>query len=114
MRFLGRKVYLGAIVTLAAAMQHGPSKRQLSQLEALLGASRRTLVRWRRWWAEAFRSSRFWQSLRGRFKPGLDEHAFPRSLLDGFASGDEKARLVALLRLLQPISTRPGLEASAS
>jgi hypothetical protein len=39
------------------------------QLEALLGIGRRTSVRWRRWWTEAFRTSRFWQDLRCRFAP---------------------------------------------
>ena len=54
-RFLGPKVYSGAVVILAAAMQHGPSKKRVAHLEVLLGIGRRTLVRWRRWWTEAFR-----------------------------------------------------------
>jgi hypothetical protein len=112
MRFLGRKVYFGAVVVLAAAMQHGPTKQRVSQLEALLGVSRRTLVRWRRWWTEAFRTSRFWQSLRGRFLPAVDETTLPLALLDR-CHGDAVSRLVAVLQLLRPISTTPGLEASA-
>lgn len=114
-RFLGPKVYGGAVVILAAAMQHGPSKKRVAQIEVLLGIGRRTLVRWRRWWTAAFRTSRFWRSLRGRFMPGLDETALPLAVLERVGdANDELSSVVALLRLLQPISTTPGLEASAS
>lgn len=114
LRFLGPKVYFGAVVVLAAAMQHGPARAGVAQLEQLLGISRRTLARWRRWWGAAFRASRFWQSVRGRFMPAVDEAALPLAMLKGFTANDAHARLVALLRLLLPISTRPGLAASAS
>jgi hypothetical protein len=114
-RFLGPKIYNGAMVILAAAMQHGPSKKRLAQIEVLLGIGRRTLVRWRRWWTEAFRTSRFWRSLRGRFMPGLDEAALPLAVLERLGDvDDERSAVIALLRLLEPISTTPGLEASAS
>lgn len=84
---------------------------QVAQLEALLGIGRRTLVRWRRWWAEAFRTSRFWQGLRGRFAPGMNEQTLPLAMLDQLADATD-GPVMALLRLLCPISTTPGLEAS--
>lgn len=104
-------MFFGAVMVLAAAMQHGPTKKQAGELEALLGVSRRTLVRWRRWWTTVFATSRFWQSLRGRVVPGADELTMPRSLLACFA---DEPRIVALLHVLAPISTRPWLEASAT
>jgi hypothetical protein len=112
-RFLGRKVYLGAAVLLAAALQHGPTKRRVAELSVLLGASRRTLVRWRRWWSTTFAASRFWASLRGRFVRAVDEAAMPASLLPRLLATNEPAA-VTLLRLLAPMSTRPWLEASAT
>ena len=42
-RFLGRKVYLGAVVVLASALARGPTKTSVTQLSALLGITRRTL-----------------------------------------------------------------------
>jgi len=115
-RFLARRVYLGAVVVLASAMQHGVSAFRAELLKALFGVSRQTLERWRVWWLEMFPASRFWQSLRGRFAPAVDESALPRSMLERFASTeDERSGPVgAVLRMLQPISTRPWLEASAS
>jgi hypothetical protein len=112
-RFLGRKVYLGAIVVLATALQHGPSRKSVTKLSALLGITRRTLVRWRRWWSTMFSESRFWTSLRGRFVPEVSESELPASVLSRVLAIDEPA-IVVLLRLLAPITTRPGLEASAS
>lgn len=112
-RFLGRRVYLGAVVVLASAMQHGVSAFRAARLKELLGASRQTLERWRTWWLEAFPTSRFWQSLRGRFVPAVDEATMPASLLSRVVATDEPA-VVTVLRLLAPISTRPWLEASAS
>lgn len=114
-RFLGRRVYLGAVVVLASALQHGVSAFRERQLKELFGVSRQTLLRWRTWWLEAFPVSRFWQSLRGRFVPAVDETVLPRSLIERFESGSaEGGALAGLLGVLQPISTRPHLLASAS
>ena len=112
-RFLGRKVYLGAVVVLASALARGPTKRSVTKLSALLGITRRTLARWCRWWSTAFATSRFWESLRGRFVPEVTSSMMPASLLSRIIASGEEPTVVALLHLLAPISTRPGLEASA-
>jgi hypothetical protein len=112
-RFLGRKIYLGAVVVLATALQRGPSKTSVTKLSTLLGISRRTIARWSRWWSTMFSTSRFWTSLRGRFMPAVDDADIPASLLSRTSATDEPA-VVTLLRLLAPMSTRPHLEASAS
>lgn len=112
-RFLGRKVYVGAVVVLASALARGPTKTSVTKLSTLLGITRRTLARWCRWWSTTFATSRFWDSLRGRFVPAVEVATLPASAMARItASGDEPV-VVALLRLLSPISTRPGLEASA-
>ena len=112
-RFLGRKVYLGAVIVLASALRCGPSKKSVAKLTALLGATRRTLVRWRRWWTTTFVTSRFWTSLRSRFVPAVDEASLPAALFSRMTATEELPVVVTLLRLLEPISTTPGLEASA-
>ena len=114
MRFLGRTVYIGAVAVLAAALQRGPTKQRVARLAALLGINRRTLVRWRRWWSSTFRVSRFWDSLRGRFMPTVDEATMPASLLSQMIAADDEPVVGTLLRLLAPISTRPHLDASAT
>jgi hypothetical protein len=107
-------VYVGAVAVLAAAMQHGPTEQRVARLAALLGINRRTSVRWRRWWSSTFRASRFWESLRGRFMPAVDEDTMPASLLSPMMPSDDEPVVATLLRLLAPISTRPWLDASAT
>ena len=112
-RFLGRKVYVGAVVVLASALARGPTKTSVTKLSALLGITRRTLARWCRWWSTTFATSRFWESLRGRFVPEVAVATMPKSVLSRITASGKEPAVVALLRLLAPISTRPGLEASA-
>lgn len=109
-RFLGRRVYLGAVAVLASAMQQGVSAFRARRLKELFGVSRQTLARWRGWWREAFPASRFWQSVRGRFVPAIDD-GLPLAALERFHAEQPVA---ALLSLLRPISTAPWLDASAS
>lgn len=114
-RFLGRRVYLGGVVVLASALQHGVSAFRAKRLKELFGASRQTLERWRTWWLETFPASRFWQELCGRFMPAADETTLPFSLVERFEHRNaEDHAVVGVLALLQPISTRPWLEARAS
>ena len=109
-RVLGRRVYLGAIVVLATAMRDGINAVRAARLKALFGVSRKTLNRWRAWWRETLPASRFWQSVRGRLMPAIDEGSLPSSLLACFTSCDsDDGALVALLQLLRPITTTPGL-----
>ena len=103
-RFLGRRLYLGAVVVLATALQQGVTPWRASQLRELLGVSRQTLARWRTWWTEAFTESAFWKAAKAAFSPAVDATAAPSSLLARFA-GDEPARLAGLLRWLAPLST---------
>jgi hypothetical protein len=105
-RFLGRRVYLGAVVVLATALQQGTTKWRASKLRELLGVSTRTLARWRTWWAEAFVESEFWRTAQGELATPVIE-PLPSALLDRFA-GDSPDRLAALLRWLRPLSTSEG------
>lgn len=89
-RFLGRRVYLGAIVVLGAVLQQGPSPWRLTQLAQLLRVDRRTLTRWRRWWLEQVRTRPVQLSLRA-FVPPVDLGSVPRSLLERFAGGAAEA-----------------------
>ena len=111
MRFLGRKVYLAAVVILVAAMRHGPSPRRVRELTELFGADRRTIVRWCTFWREHFPQTPFWKVARGRFLPRLAVANLPRALLDAFLHrGDSRDDWERLLRFLSPITLTGGLE----
>ena len=104
-RFLGRRVYLGAVVVLATAMTGGITAKRAEKLRELVGVSLRTLRRWRAWWRGAFAESSFWKAARGRFSPPVETGALPSSLLERFSGPDERERLIRMLAFLGPLTT---------
>jgi len=104
-RFLGRKVYLGALVILAMAMEHGLSAKRRKQLIEQLDLYPQTLARWRRWWRKIFPASRCWQANRGRFIPPVDISQLPGALLGRLSPEDLQHRVCLLLHLLAPLTT---------
>jgi hypothetical protein len=113
-RFLGRKVYLHAVVILVAAMRQGPSPRRVRELSQLFGADRRTIIRWKTFWEEYFPRTQFWKAKHGRFRPATIV-CLPRSLLDAFLVGDDPSQdWCNLLRFLSPITITGGLTIAVS
>jgi len=106
LRFLGRRVYLGAVVVLTACMQQGLSDRRMAALNLVLKVPRRTLKRWRLWWQEAFVHTLFWQLARARLMPPADEQHLPLSLFERFAGAQFGQQLGRLLNFISPLSTR--------
>lgn len=111
LRFLGRRVYVAAIVVLIAILQSGASASRLARLSAVIPVPPRTIARWRRWWCETFTATPFWQIARARFMSPVEHERLPDSLLDRFGGmpeacfqHDERERLIALLRFLGPIT----------
>lgn len=103
LRFLGRKVYLGALVVLISALRCGATPWRMRRLHELLGVSRHTVARWQRWWSEALPGMRCWIRLAGTLIPPPAIADLPASLLERFA-GSPDQRLLALLRWLSPLS----------
>jgi len=103
LRFLGRKVYLAAIVVLVAIMRHGVTTSRMERLSQAVGVDRRTVERWRAWWRKGFTATPFWQVARATFMPPIDHERLPASLLERF-TGDAADRLVALLRFIGPVT----------
>jgi hypothetical protein len=103
-RFFGRRVYLGAIVVLLSTMRHGGTVKRLARLRVLFGVAPRTVQRWRRWWRETFARSPCWKQLRGLLPVPVAATALPDGVLDALV-GSERERLIALLKLLLPLTT---------
>jgi hypothetical protein len=114
-RFLGPKVYLGALVILISAMRQGPSPRRIRELSRLFGADRRTIARWQLFWREHFPQTPFWKRARALLAPVVDVATVPLALLTAFLShhsdGQDWARL---LRFLAPITIPGGLRIEVS
>jgi hypothetical protein len=104
LRFLGRKVYVGAVVALISALRCGPTPARMRILEDLVGVSRRTLARWRRWWCEGLVDTPFWRVASGAVVPPVQRAELPAALLERF-TGSARERLLALLRFIAPITS---------
>jgi hypothetical protein len=103
-RFLGRRVYVGLVLTLVSQRKLTP--RAMHPVLQALSISRRTLDRWRQWWREDFRLTPLWQLGRARFIPPVVESELPESLRHRFEIADHDNQFTQLLRFLSPLSTR--------
>ena len=104
-RFLGRKVYLGVIVVLLTALNHGLSEARRRRLIEELDVPLQTLWRWRRWWREQFVATRCWRAVAGQFIPPIDADTLPGTLLERLSGSSLSERLVQLLVLICPVTT---------
>jgi hypothetical protein len=107
LRYLSRKVYLGAVVVLITAMRCGPSPARIRLLRQLVGVSRHTVARWRKWWREMLPATLFWQAAAGTLMPPVIIEDLPASLFECF-TGSCQERVLSLLRWLSPVSAGSG------
>jgi hypothetical protein len=114
-RFLGRKVYLGAVLVLVTAMRQGPSPRRVRELSRLFGADRRTIARWKVFWEEHFPRAVFWKTQREHLVPRVEIIALPLSLVAAHVhAADDRQGWGELLRFLSPITVAGGLAIEVS
>ena len=101
-RFLGRRVYFGAVVVLGClwALCGGGGA----------GVPKRTVQRWLGWWTSIFPSSPTWIELRARFAPPPpNESSLPTSFLERLAAElgplDDAQLLLKTAQMLAPVTT---------
>ena len=115
MRFLGRKVYLAAIVILISAMRQGPSPRRVRELSERFHADASTIARWQTFWRGHFPQTPFWKVARARFVTLGETVSLPYSLVNAFLRGHPPCRgWTRLLRFLSPITVPGGLQIKVS
>jgi hypothetical protein len=102
LRFLGRRVYVGAAViaasVVALAIQRASAARRAT------GVPARTLGRWSAWWRGPFTATAVFVAISSRLVPRLDTAMLPRSILDRLG-GDALARVRRVLEQLAPLTT---------
>jgi len=95
-RFLGRRVYAGAIVILA------------TMFALVCDAARQTLDRWSAWWTQTLPATTWWRQMRGRFDRPVDSTRLPASLLQRYEAsrgGRSAEALIDMLVALGPMTT---------
>lgn len=122
LRFLGRRVYLEAVVV--AASVFAQVMATVRAAVSTTGVPRRTLRRWGTWWSDIFPRLPTWVELRARLvPPPPDEAELPRSLVERLgvdlrrrdSSGKEPAAadvMLLLARCLAPATTSSVVEGS--
>jgi len=114
-RFLGRKVYLSAVVILISAMRQGPSPRRVRELSARFGADESTITRWQTFWREHFPQTHFWKVARASFLTVGEIVSLPYALVDAFLRHHPpREGWILLLRFLSPITVAGGLQIEVS
>lgn len=101
-RFMGRRVYAGAVVVAAAAM--AITAMAVSTAVRTTGVPARTTRRWLRWWREAFPASAPFAQLSARLVPAPHRRRLPLSLLERFSPPGAPA-LSKLLTWMAPLTT---------
>ena len=98
-RFLGRRVYLAAIVVLVTGLRHGATGQRAAALGAHIShrISRQTMSRWVGWWRATFPATRCWGALRGFFSPPPASVELPMSLLARVGAGLAAAQRLGLM-----------------
>ena len=115
LRFLGRKVYLGAVIIVISAMRQGPTPRRVRDLSEQFNVDPRTIARWQTFWREYFPQTHFWKIARARLVPAVEIVSLPYSLVDAFLSRHLRFRgWTKLLRFLAPITITGGLQIKIS
>ncbi len=102
--FFGRRVYWGVVVVVVMALKQRRSDgKSVGWLCREFGVSRKTVVRWAGYFADAFPHGARWRRLRDLVGVGVRDDALPGGLLEEFVrarGGDEEVGLVACLRFL--------------
>lgn len=104
-RFLGRKVYLGSIITVLSAAVDAVGQEQRDALLEALEVPTQTLYRWRCWWTRQVSHTATWRALSGWFSPPIPALRLPGELLIRLQGSTLGVRLQQLLVLIQGLTT---------
>lgn len=98
--FLGRRVYLGAVVIVASAIAQIQRTTHVPATQVPV----RTRRRWSRWWQTELTATGLFVALRGLLASPVDTARLPCSLLERLTGGAVE-QVTALLKLLAPLTT---------
>lgn len=101
-RFLGRRVYVGAVVIVASVVALAATTA--SAVRRVTGISPRTARRWLQWWRGPFPETEAFMVLSARLVPAVLRAQLPASVLARLP-GSTETRLTRLLSWLAPLTT---------
>jgi len=104
-RFLGRKVYVGAAIVIACVIAQVSATAATARRAS--GIAPRTVRRWSRWWRKGYAQSPHFAEARARLMPPVEVSELPGGLWARFAThaGDALVGLARLLGFVAPSTT---------
>lgn len=109
LRFLGRRVYVGAAVLFASIVAMAMTSARASRRAT--GIAARTTRRWARWWRERFVATAVFAQLAAQVI-GLERRRLPACLLEAVAAAPADAAVRTVLSWLAPLTTTSVVEGS--
>ena len=101
-RFLGQRVYVGAIVIVASVV--ALARTVASAATRATGVPARTTRRWLRWWRGPFVATPVFVEISARLVPAVERHRLPTSILERL-DADAPLRVQRMLAWLAPLTT---------
>lgn len=101
-RFLGRRVYVGAVMIVASVLALAAATASAGQRAT--GVPPRTTRRWLRWWRGPFPEMSVFMTISALLLPAVERARLPASLLERMP-GSDALRLTRLLAWLSPLTT---------
>jgi hypothetical protein len=101
-RFLGRRVYVGAAIVIASAL--AVLVTTAAEIRRKTGIAARTVRRWRAWWRGPFTKTAAFVAICARLVPAPTRSEMPHSILVRLR-GSLSARVDKTLALLAPVTT---------
>lgn len=102
--FMDRRVYFRAVILIVTTLnQNKPQQYSKNMLSRMLGADRKTINRWLKYFHEIFPLSKIWQTVRGFLRgSSIVNHNLPGSLVEYYLvhSQSSKQGIINCLRLL--------------
>lgn len=105
LRFLGRRVYLGAVVIVASIVAQATTTA--AAIRKATGVPPRTTRRWLDWWRSVFLRTDVFMALRARLI-GVAVEEVPKSIVEKLV-GTPAERVVGMLKWLMPLTTGTGI-----
>ncbi len=101
--FMDRRVYFRAVILIVTTLNQGkPQKYSKNMLSKMLGANRKTILRWLTYFREIFPHSKAWKTVRGFVNPTVPNRDLPGSLVEYYLGHifSSEGAIINCLRLL--------------
>jgi hypothetical protein len=103
--FMDRRVYFRTVILIVTALsQNKPQKYSKNMLSRLIGADRKTITRWLKYFRDIFPQSKMWNIVRGVLSPSISNLHLPGSLVEHYLLHSRSCQ-TAILNCLRLLAT---------